>query len=208
MNFPKSSWKPVQTGVKLSITRMICLVQELLSSPNINFILTVWFTQDALENLFSQIRGQGVPHPQPVQCRQALRLMCLGHFMMIPNSSNYEEDDTPMLLDFIKQYDGDDMTSEDKYALSIPSSLVKKASCTALNVCESSGLSYLGEWAVFKELKTLTCNACIKAIRVQHVSLGQFSKSLYTRFKSYDCKDNLKNTVSVNAYSTNFLGHP
>ena len=80
---------------------MICLVQELPSSPDIKFILTARFTQDALENLFSQISGQGVPHSQPVQFRQALRLVCLGHFMMIPNSSNYEEDDTPM-LDFIK----------------------------------------------------------------------------------------------------------
>ena len=62
MNFPKSSWKPVQTGVKLSSASMTCLVQELLSSPDIQFILTARFTQDALENLFSQISGQGVPH--------------------------------------------------------------------------------------------------------------------------------------------------
>ena len=174
MNFPKSSCKPVQTGVKLSTTSMICLFQELLSSPDIKFILTARFTQDALENLFSQIRGQGVPHPQPVQFRQALRLMCLGHFMTIPNSSNYEEDDTPMLLDFLKQYDGDDVISEDEYAIGIPSSVVEEASCTVLNDCESSGLYYPAGWDVFKELKTFTCNACIKAIRVQHVFLGQF----------------------------------
>ena len=208
INFPKSSWKPVQTGVKLSTTSMICLVQEVLSSPNIKFILTARFTQDALENLFSQIRGQGVPHPQPIQFRQALRLVCLGHFMMIPNSSNYEEDNTPMLLDFIEQYDSNAMISEDKYTLGIPSSVVEEASCTALNVCESSGLYYLAEWAVFKELKTLASNTCITAIRVQHVSLGQFSESLYTHLKSYDCKGNLENTVSVNTYSTNFLCHP
>ena len=43
---------------------------------------------------------------------------------------------------------------------------------------------------------------------MQHVSSGQFSKSLYTRSKSYDCKGNLENTISVNIYSTNFLCHP
>ena len=91
----------MQIGVKLSTTSMICLVQELLSSLDVKFILISWFAQDALENLFSQIRGQGVPHSQPIQFCQALRLVSLSHFMMISNSSNYEEDDIPMLLDFI-----------------------------------------------------------------------------------------------------------
>ena len=54
-----------------------------------------------------------------------------------------------MLLDFIKQYDGDDVISEDEYALGIPSSVVEEASCTALNICESLGLYYLAKWAVF-----------------------------------------------------------
>ena len=103
MNFLKSSWKLVQSGVKLSTTSTICPVQELLNIPDIKFILTARLTQDALKNSFSQIWGQGSPHPQPVQFLQALRLVCLGHFMIAPNLSNYEEDDTPMLIDFIKQ---------------------------------------------------------------------------------------------------------
>ena len=72
--------------------------------------------------------------------------------MMIPNSSNYKEDDTPMLLDFNKPYD---VVCEDDYALSILSSVVEEASCAAFNVCESSSLCYLAGSAVFKELKTL-----------------------------------------------------
>ena len=75
------------------------------------------------------------PHPQPIQICEALRLVCLGHFMIIPNSFNYEEDDTPMLLNFIWQYDGDDVISEEDCALGIPSSVVEKASYTAFNVC-------------------------------------------------------------------------
>ena len=46
----------------------------------------------------------------------------------------------------------DDVISEDEYALGIPSSMVEEASCTALNVCESSGLHCLAGWAVFEEL--------------------------------------------------------
>ena len=44
---------------------------------------------------------------------------------MMPNSSNYEQDDNPMLLDFIKQNDGDDVISEDDCALGIPLSVVE-----------------------------------------------------------------------------------
>ena len=92
----------MKTGVTLSTNSMICLVIELFSSPDTKFILTERFSRGALENLFSQIRDQRVPHPQPVQFHQALRLVFLGHFMMMPNSSNYKEVDTPMLSDFIK----------------------------------------------------------------------------------------------------------
>ena len=133
------------------------------------------FTQDTLENLFSQIKGPGVSHPHPVQFCQELRLMCLGHFMMTPNSFNYQEDNNPMLLDFIREYNSDDVISEDDCASGIPSSVVEKASYTAFNACKSSGLYYLSRWDVFKELKTLACNASIKAIRVRHLSSGQFT---------------------------------
>ena len=62
--------------------------------------------------------------------------------MMISNSSNYEQDDNPMLLDFVKQNHGD-VISEDDCALGIPSLVVEEVSYTAFNVCESSGLYYL-----------------------------------------------------------------
>ena len=52
-NFSKSSWRQVQIGVKLGTTCMICLVQEILSSSDVKFILIARFAQDALENLFS-----------------------------------------------------------------------------------------------------------------------------------------------------------
>ena len=89
------------------------------------------------------------------------------------------------MLDFIEQYDGDDVISEDDYALSTPSWVVEKAFFTAFNVYESSNVYYLAGWVVFKELKT-ACNACIKAICVKHVSSDQFSEYLYTRLKSFD----------------------
>ena len=93
--------------------------------------------------------------------------------MMIPNSSNYEEDDTPMLLDFINPYDGDDVISEDDYALGILLSVVEEASYAAFNVCESSGLCYLAGSAVFKELKTLAL-LVLKLFLCSTFPLGSF----------------------------------
>ena len=95
------------------------------------------------------------------------------------------------------------MISEDDYALGILSSVIEEASCAAFNVCESSGLRYLAGWAVFKELKMLAL--LLLKIFVCSTIPRQFSESLYTHLKSYDCKSNLENSISVNTYPTNFL---
>ena len=52
------------------------------------------FSQDALENIFAQIRSKGVMHPKPVQFRLSLRLIYLAQYMTIPSTGNYEMDDT------------------------------------------------------------------------------------------------------------------
>ena len=112
MRFPKRVWKPVQIGIKLNTTSVMGLVEKLHCIFIVKYILTAKFMQSALENLLSQKRGQDNPHPQAVQFRQALRLVCLDQFMMVPASPSYEEDDTPQLLDFIKKYDMMDVYSE------------------------------------------------------------------------------------------------
>ena len=42
-------------------------------------------------------------HPAPVQFCQALQQMCIAQFMLVLHSCTYNEDDTPSLLDFVKE---------------------------------------------------------------------------------------------------------
>ena len=94
MQFLKRVRKPVQTGIKVSITCVMRFVEKLQRIP-IKYILIINFTQNVMENLFSQIRRQDVSHPQAVQFRKLCAFVCLGQFIMVQASSSYEEDDTP-----------------------------------------------------------------------------------------------------------------
>ena len=58
-------------------------------------------SQDAVENVFSQIRAIGVTHPKPVQFRLAMRLICVAQCMTIPITFNYDINETPHLVSFI-----------------------------------------------------------------------------------------------------------
>ena len=97
-----SSWKPVQSGWRLSTTSILSLYQRLVVKGELKFLMSGRFSQDALENVFSQIRAKGVTHPKPVQFRLALRLICVAQYMTIPTTSNYDIDETPHLVSFIK----------------------------------------------------------------------------------------------------------
>ena len=98
----RCSWKPIQTGILISTTSILNLYAALVASGNIRFLLTSRLTQDALENLFSQIRGRGDSHPSPVHLRHSLRLITISQFMTVPKRSNYDTDDSEYLVPFIK----------------------------------------------------------------------------------------------------------
>jgi len=38
-----------------------------------------------------------------VRFRQTLREMCIAHIMLVSRTTSYEEDDTPNLMDFVKE---------------------------------------------------------------------------------------------------------
>jgi len=90
-------WKPIQTGIQLSSTVTLLLSEEVMSTHKLHYFLTGRLSQDPVENLFSQARGQGVMHPScclppgsttcdycPVHaCQQ--RLCVRGRWMFIPH---------------------------------------------------------------------------------------------------------------------------
>ena len=78
------SWKPIQTGILVSTQSLLDLFASLVASGLYNYLMTSRLTQDALENLFSQIRGRGNAHPTPVHFRHCLRLISISQFQSAP----------------------------------------------------------------------------------------------------------------------------
>lgn len=83
----KKTMLPFQKGMLISINSLIGLHEE-LKCANIEYILTTRLTQDALESLFSQIRGLGRfnDHPSPSEVIIRLKRLLLAN--KLPNLSN------------------------------------------------------------------------------------------------------------------------
>ena len=112
-----SAWKPVQSGIKLATSSILSLHRRLVVDGELKFLLSARFTQDALENTFSQVRAKGVLHPKPVQFRFSLRLICLAQFMAVPSSGSYDVDDTPHLISFVKSSIDDYPENDESFSM-------------------------------------------------------------------------------------------
>jgi len=71
---------PFQIGIMESIHSLKSLFHYLQEKYNINYILTFKLHQDALENLFSQIRGLGhqYDNPNPIEVKNRLRILMIS----------------------------------------------------------------------------------------------------------------------------------
>jgi DNA transposase THAP9 len=76
----RDGWKPIQTGVRLSITTVLDMYNDLVVDGTYKFLMTGRLTQDCVENLFSQIRSRGDTHPKPVHLRHCIRLISLSQY--------------------------------------------------------------------------------------------------------------------------------
>lgn len=94
------SWKPANTGFILASLSLM-EISEFLLSNGFDFVLLHRFTQDALENIFSQIRRKAGSMPGANDSMQALRMITLSQFLSDVKSTNYSNDDDVFLLDFI-----------------------------------------------------------------------------------------------------------
>lgn len=98
----KQTWKPIQAGIQLSTTVALQLSEQMMSCHNLQYFLTGRLSQDPVENLFSQARGQGVMHPSCSVFRQALRLITVAQYLHVNKESSYEEDGCTYLVDYLK----------------------------------------------------------------------------------------------------------
>lgn len=94
------SWKPVQTGIKISVLNTITLV-HLLFKTGYNFFLTSRLNQDAIENLFSTLRRHGNDNPTALETKRCLRLITLCQFLDTRKTKkNYEDDNDEHYVQF------------------------------------------------------------------------------------------------------------
>lgn len=86
----KTNLQLFQKAILMSIKSLKLLFLDLKSEFKIEYIATHKVNQDALENLFGQLRSRGGlnDHPTPLDVLNRLRLIILGRNSMSPSKMN------------------------------------------------------------------------------------------------------------------------
>ena len=160
------SWKPIQTGILVSTQSLLDLFASLVASGSYNYLLTSRLTQDALENLFSQIRGRGNSHPSPVNFRHCLRLISISQFLAVPKRSSYSVSECDLAISLLKSTSKVMQISSDaansRSSESEGQHLAPSAIAIQQTSSEKNALSYLTGWLAFKlKVKLKSCNECV-----------------------------------------------
>lgn len=94
-------FKPVQCGIMITTTSFIELTNYLINERNYSYVLGARFTQDCVENLFSNIRKK-FPVPNALQFKQSLKIHCVSQYLQVLKNTNYEQDEGTLLVNFLK----------------------------------------------------------------------------------------------------------
>jgi len=185
-----STWKPIQTSLMMACKSLLDMQDHFVQCAYYRFLLTSRLTQDALENLFSQIRGRGDSHPTPVKFRHNLRLFSISQFTKTPKNSSYESADVRFAVPLLCSKSRSDDCRD---ACEFVEANVEILCCDETNpvptVCESNALAYLAGWVAFKLKSKLQCSECFDWL-VQRgscdlSSVTDASQLQLTLFKSY-----------------------
>ena len=133
--------------------------------PGVQYIVTNRLNQDALENLFSVIRGKGSHHdnPDPQQFRYRLRQVMVDKILIPSKVSNCQDDVDSFLVNLTR--DRPPPTETPLLTMSHPIeplqivNLVK--SCAATDITHlDNAIAYVSGW-ILKKVYPLICNECI-----------------------------------------------
>lgn len=159
---PKGYWKPLQTGILLATKGVLDLQDRFLSSHNFKYVLLSRFTQDALENLFSNVRSRN-PVPNAKEFKTALRLISVSQYFTQPKHGNYGVTDDIPLVNFLSREDGENSIDVESFG-------ILDSTVTCINVEETESLFYL-LGSVLKNIKTnqLHCSNCISSVTTENM---------------------------------------
>lgn len=104
----KGLWKPWQAAIILCTDAVLRLQEVFLNELNYSFLLTSRFTQDCLENVFSQVRVWS-KRPTALQFKDALKMVAIAQYMDVVETSSYTNAGSDWLVDF-----GDKLQCVDK----------------------------------------------------------------------------------------------
>ncbi|KAF0708405.1 Uncharacterized protein FWK35_00031393 [Aphis craccivora] len=80
-------------------------IAETLFNCGFDFLICHRFTQDAIENVFSQIRRKSGATPTATQCLSALKIISVSQFISDVKRSSYVTDSDTYLIDFFQNPD-------------------------------------------------------------------------------------------------------
>ena len=184
------SWKPIQTGILVSTQSLLDLFASLVASGSYNYLLTSRLTQDALENLFSQIRGRGNSHPSPVHFRHCLRLISISQFLAVPKRSSYSVSECDFAISLLKSTskvmqissDAANSRSSESEGQHLPQSAIAIQQTSS----EKNALSYLTGWLAFKlKVKLKSCNECVSFLISSNTEDRSLPQNQLIAIKSY-----------------------
>lgn len=196
-----NSWKPVQTGIKMSALNTITLTEYLFKNGYL-FFLTSRLNQDAIENLFSTLRRKGNINPTALQAKRCLRLVTLCQFIDTQKEKkNYADDDNEYYIDFFSSLTNKNKENVNNTSISAKDCMYSHIyennqdysdivpitnglECNVINNVLESAISYVLR-------KKFACNNCLKAFTVDHNGCNSF----YTKALSFGFLENPSNNI-------------
>ena len=190
---------PCFAGWLMNINALKLLWEILKSEHNFSYLLTSRLNQDALENLFSVIRGRGGhrDNPDPVHFQSAFKQVLVQNMFVPAPSSNCEVDSGEYLLN-LDDFSGDSITN----ALELSESMdTNQTSNVLLAASESfsqfdtnelmsdsvldNTLTYIAGYVCRKVLDKHNCEVCRQTmLRAETTIIGD--KDLFCTHKAYN----------------------
>lgn len=167
------AWKPVQTGVKITILSFTSIVKELINLDQFKFVIPARFNQDCLESLFSSLRRHGNNDPNALQAMRSLRMMTMSQFIDTrTEASNYTKDDDEHYVNLFTDKKKNIVIAREDIEKCVNARFnfesQKDRWSDNLNVVERNSLSMFVGAAIFKVIKKhskVICRSCMSLVR-------------------------------------------
>lgn len=182
----KRYWKPWQAAIILATNSILRLQDMFLNVKGYSFLFTSRFTQDCVENIFSQIRIRQ-KKPTALQFKGFLKSLSVSQYLTTVRNSSYDTDDRDWLIEFpsnIKQLKQTrTMRVEQKaFVANNLCSLNKQAALERMNDTEKNVIYHIAGMIVYKVAKHgAVCHQCIEKCTASTPFVSDFSKLTITK---------------------------